>query len=222
MTAMYWQEDSNEKQFVVQDDVVDLMFSIRCATLPVDHAWALSEQIIKILPWFAQEASTGLHIIHGADSGNGWERPQGADELLHLSRRTKLTLRLPRHRVSDAVALSGQVLQVGEHRLQVGEHKSRLLSMTNILYSRYLASRPEWGEEEFIAWAVDELKGMNLRFKKVLCGRGYEFATPQGPIPTRSLMVADLPHADAVRLQERGIGPHRSMGLGLFVPQKSF
>ena len=219
---MYWQEETSDKQFVVADDVVDLLFSIRCSTLPVDHAWELSEQIRQALPWFDQEASAGLHIIHGADSGNGWERPQGADELLHLSRRTKLTLRLPRHRVEEATALSGTVLMVDGNRMEVGEHKTRLLSMTTILYSRYLAARPEWDEDKFMAWAITELKALNIRFKKVLCGRSYSFATPQGPVPTRSLMVADLPLEDAVTLQEQGIGPLRSMGLGLFVPQKSF
>lgn len=219
---MYWQEDTNKNQFVIPDNVVDLTFSIRCATLPVDHAWELSDQIGQVLPWFDQEALAGLHIIHGADSGNGWERPQGADELLQLSRRTKLTLRLPRHRIEDAAALSGKVLTVGGHRMEVGEHKSRLLSMTNTLYSRYLATRPEWDEDEFMVWAIGELKALNLRFKKVLCGRSYTITTPQGPILTKSLMVADLPHEDAVTLQEQGIGPLRSMGLGLFLPQKSF
>ncbi len=219
---MYWQEDTNKNQFVIPDNVVDLTFSIRCATLPVDHAWELSDQIRQVLPWFDQEALAGLHIIHGADSGNGWERPQGADELLQLSRRTKLTLRLPRHRIEDAAVLSGKVLTVGGHRLEVGDHKSRLLSMTNTLYSRYLATRPEWDEDEFMAWAIGELKALNLRFKKVLCGRSYTITMPEGPIPTKSLMVADLPHEDAVTLQEQGIGPLRSMGLGLFLPQKSF
>jgi CRISPR-associated protein Cas6 len=222
MNTMYWQEETSEKQFVVPDDIVDLMFGIRCATLPVDHAWELSDQIQQALPWFEGEPTAGLHIIHGADSGNGWERPQGADELLHLSRRTKLTLRLPRHRVEDAATLSGRVFTVGEHRMEIGESKTRLLSMTTILYSRYLASRPEWSEQEFTEWAVGELKGMGLRFKKVLCGKSYALATPKGPLPTRSLMVADLSHQDAITLQERGIGPRRSMGLGLFVPQKSF
>ncbi|MES9880712.1 MAG: type I-MYXAN CRISPR-associated protein Cas6/Cmx6 [Sedimenticola sp.] len=39
---------------------------------------------------------------------------------------------------------------------------------------------------------------------------------------TRSLMVADLSVEDAIHLQEQGIGEGRSMGCGLFIPQKSF
>ncbi|MBT4668468.1 MAG: hypothetical protein HOC17_04305, partial [Candidatus Ruthia sp.] len=41
-----------------------------------------------------------------------------------------------------------------------------------------------------------------------------------GIIHTRSLMVADLRKAESVKLQEQGIGKHRLLGCGLFVPQK--
>jgi hypothetical protein len=34
-------------------------------------------------------------------------------------------------------------------------------------------------------------------------------------------MVADLRKAESVKLQEQGIGNHRLLGCGLFVPQKS-
>ena len=219
---MYWQEETEENQFTVPGDVVDLQFQINCPTLPVDHAWALSRQIQQILPWFADEAQAGLHIIHGADSGNGWERPQGAGDLLYLSRRTRLELRLPSHRVSHAEALSGAILEIAGHSMKVGSGKTRKLSASSVLYSRYVATDPDMVEEEFTEWAVDELKELRLRFKKILCGRSFELATPEGPVQSRSLMVADLPFKDAVILQERGIGPRRSMGCGLFIPQKSF
>ena len=96
---MYWQEEVNEQQFIVPDRVINLLFRIDCPTLPVDHAWGLSREIQRVLPWFGEEPTEGLHIIHGADSGNGWERPQASDDLLYLSRRVKLVLRLPRARV---------------------------------------------------------------------------------------------------------------------------
>lgn len=219
---MYWQEETNEEHYRVPEDVVDVRFSIRCPTLPVDHAWALAGEIRRILPWFPQEPGNGLHIIHGADSGNGWERPEGADDLLYLSRRTRLELRLPRARVTDAAALTGQRLMIQDHVMEIGDYRTRPLARSNILYSRYVASDPRWSEEEFIEWAVEQLRGLDLRFKKVLSGRRMHLATPDEPVETRSLMVADLPYPDAVRLQERGIGPWRAMGCGLFIPQKSF
>ena len=218
---MFWQEEVDEQQFVVPDEVVDLLFKIKCNTLPVDHAWALSEAIQAELSWFADEPLAGLHLIYGADSGNGWERPQGSEDLLYLSRRTRLALRLPKHRVADAQTLSGKTLQIQDNLLEVGDSYTRNLATTTTLYCRHLVTDTELEEDEFLGLAVNALKEMNLRFKKVLCGKSRSFATPEGELPTQSLMVAGLPLEDAITLQQQGLGPHRNRGFGLFVPHKT-
>ncbi len=221
-----WQEEeeTDVSRFVVPENVLDLHFSIRCKSLPVDHAWALSSAIQKALPWFADEAQTGLHLIFVADSGNGWERPHGSGETLYPSRRTKLILRVPRERLDDALALSGHTLQVGESEIEVGEGGAHPLSATNTLYSRYVAvTEPGETEDAFIARQVAELKAAGLQFKKVLCGKETRFTLPDGELLTRSLLIADLSFSDAVRLQEIGLGPHelQILGCGLFIPHKA-
>lgn len=218
---MFWQEEIDENQFVIPDNVVDLIFKIQCSTLPVDHAWALSEAIHQALPWFADETRCGLHLIYGADSGNGWERPSDGGEALYLSRRTPLILRLPKERVEDASVLSGMCLEIAGSELRVGEPHTRFLGMTSTLYCRHVAALEEQSEEAFLQAAVDQLKALNLSFKKVLCGKGTRFSTPQGPLQSLSLMVAGLPLDDAITLQELGLGPLRSRGFGLFVPHKT-
>lgn len=222
---MFWQEEEqDEGRFVVPEDVVDVSFAISCKSLPVDHAYALSQAVKAALPWFGKEEQAGLHLIHVAESGNGWERPQGDDELLYLSRRTKLTLRVPQHRVEDSKALTGQTLDVAGNEMQVGKSNVRLLSISTTLYARYVAvNREGQSEDDFLSEVVSELRQNGLRFKKVLCGKENILATPQGPMLTRSLMVADLPLEDAVRLQEIGVGPHenKKVGCGLFIPHKA-
>lgn len=219
---MYWQEEIDDQHYLVPERVVDLSFQIDCPTLPVDHAWVLSQEIKRILHWFGDDPLEGLHIIHGADSGNGWERPQGADDLLHLSRRVKLTLRLPRKNVEQARELTGKILQPGGQQMQIGTAKVRTLSTTNFLYARYLAGPEQTTEEQFMEWAAAELKAQQIVFKKILCGKTCYLSRPDGPLETRSLLVANLSFPDAVKLQESGIGPWRSIGCGLFIPQKSF
>lgn len=221
VTAMFWQEEIDEAQYVVPDDVVDLVFKIKCRTLPVDHAWSLSEAIHEVLPWFPEENQAGLHLIYGADSGNGWERPSDGEEMLYLSRRTPLILRLPRYRVEDAEELSGRTLDIAGNSLEIGESHTRFLGMTTTLYSRHVVSEPDQDEDAFLQQAVETLQSLKLRFKKVLCGKGTAFASPDGPLTTRSLMVAGLSLDDAVTLQEQGMGPLRSRGFGLFVPHKT-
>ncbi len=218
---MYWQEDIQNKAYTVPDDVVDLAFSIDCRTLPVDHAYPLAMAVRRALPWFGDDPCDGLHLIHVADSGNGWERPSGADDLLYLSRRTPLVLRLARDRVENARALTGQTLDVAGHAMAVGEARVVRLSPAATLYSRYIATPEGQDEEQFVAEAVQQMRAMGLRFKKVLAGIPHHLEMPDGPIFVRSLMVADLPPEDAVTLQQRGLGPHRALGCGLFIAHKS-
>ena len=220
---MFWQEDEeNDQGFVIPDEIVDLVFDMKCRALPVDHAEALHRAVNAVLPWFADETATGLHLIHGADSGNGWERPEDGDELLYPSRRTRLTLRLPKERVVAAArALSGRTLDVAGYELVIGEGKTRLLSIHPSLYARYVVCGADEGEDAFLARAVAEMKGMGVTFKKVLCGKMHSFRSDAGTVTTRSLFVADLRPDDAVRLQERGVGPGRQCGFGLFIPHKS-
>lgn len=221
---MYWQEEDDDgSQFVVPDDVVDVHFSINCRSLPVDHAHALSSAIKEALPWFADEVLAGLHLIHVAESGNGWERPQGDDELLYLSRRTRLTLRVPQHRLEDVKQLSGKVINVADNEMEIGKSTVRLLSVSTTLYARYVTGREGQSEDDFLAELIGELKDAGLRFKKVLCGKENLMAMPEGRIITRSLLVADLGFDDAVRLQETGVGPHeqKKHGCGLFIAHKT-
>jgi len=187
----------------------------------VDHAWSLSEAIHAELPWFADEPQTGLHLIYGADSGNGWERPENGDEPLYLSRRTRLVLRLPKRRVEDARQLTGKTLLIQDNPLEVGEARTRSLATTTTLYCRHLVTDTEMEEDELMGLAVAALRGMNIRFKKVLCGKSRSFSTPDGDLPTQSLMVAGLALDDAITLQQQGLGPHRNRGFGLFIPHKT-
>ena len=219
---MFWQEEQEEEQFTVPDDVIDLAFSIKCRTLPVDHAAALADAVVRELPWLGEEPEAGIHAIHTADSGNGWERPSGADDILYLSRRTKLILRMPRERAAEATeALSGKTLDVEGNAMEVGKADERLLAQTTTVYSRYVVAGGDEAEDAFISRTVEELKSRRLQFKKVLCGKSFVINMADGPVTTRSLLVADMPFIDAVRLQEQGVGPHRTMGCGLFIPHKT-
>ncbi len=221
---MHWQiEEDDISQFVVPRDVVDLLFTIDCKTLPVDHAFALSTAVQQALPWFAEDDIAALHQIHGAQSGNGWERPEGEDDIIYLSRRTKLVLRVPAERIDDAMALCGQQLDVAGNLLKALKATQRSLEVTTSLYSRHVVAQEGEDEDAFLQRIISEMSSMGLHFKKVLCGKEHTLQTPQGPLTTRSLLVADLSFEDAVTLQERGVGAkeYKKLGCGLFIPHKT-
>jgi len=218
---MYWEEKNPHQRFVVPDDIVDVAFSISCRCLPLDHAYGLSQAILNVLPLFKEEEDAGIHLIHGAESGNGWYRPEDPDtELLQLSRRTKMTLRVPGQRLGETLALQGTTLDVSGFELTVGEGTVRPLSSLGTLFSRYVIDQQNANEQTFLAAAVDELGALGLDIHKILCGRAHPIRTPDGPIHTRSLMIAELPPEQSVKLQQKGLGPGRTMGCGLFLPHK--
>lgn len=221
---MYWNDDKEEDTgYKVPDDIVDLCFSISCKTLPLDHAYPLSQALQQALPWLRDESAAGLHLIHGAESGNGWFRPQDtADALLQLSRRTRMMLRVPSERIEAARALEGQTLDVAGYPLSVDTSSIKKLSIMSTLFARHVVmDDPTMDEAAFLEQVVAEMRELGIkRITKVLCGRAHDLSTPDGPIHTQSVMVADLEPEVSVHLQQQGLGPYRKMGCGLFLPHK--
>jgi CRISPR-associated protein Cas6 len=219
---MFWNENKEEeKGYKVPDDIVDLSFAIQCKMLPLDHAYALSQALQAALPWLSAEEDAGVHLIHVAESGNGWYRPQDTAALLHLSRRTRMMLRVPKHRIDDAHALSGMALDVAGHRLAVGEAQIKPLSALSTLFARHVVmADAQMSEAAFLEQAVTEIRGLGIRVNKILCGKAHDLTTPEGVIHTQSVMIADLDSEPAVTLQQKGIGPGRKMGCGLFLPHR--
>jgi CRISPR-associated protein Cas6 len=219
---MYWNDDSRkEPEFRVPEDVVDVSFAIRCPTIPLDHAHALCAQLLRLMPWLGEEAGAGVHLIHGAASGNGWMRPEDTGNgLLHLSRRTRMRLRVPSHRLDEARGLTGCQLDISGHPLEIGKSDVHLLSSLPTLFSRYVITGEQTGEEEFLQWAMSSLQNKGINCRKMLCGITHSLHFPDGPVYTRSLMVADLEPEESVRLQQGGLGEGREFGCGLFIPHK--
>jgi CRISPR-associated protein Cas6 len=200
-------------------DIVDAVFAIACPSLPVDHAYALQQAVQEALPWFAQEPQAGLHTVHGAASGAGWMRPEGADALLQLSHRAKLALRLPAHRAQEAAALVGHTLQVAGWPLRVENMTLRPLSRITTLFSRCVVLA-EGDELAFVAAATEELGALGVRAQRMVCGRVTPVATPQRTHQARSLMLAGLGLEHSLLLQRSGLGAGRKLGCGLFIPHK--
>ncbi|MGB5278101.1 MAG: type I-MYXAN CRISPR-associated protein Cas6/Cmx6 [Gammaproteobacteria bacterium] len=217
---MLWEEsDKQLKQDLVPDDVVDLSFKIRCKQIPTTHAYELAQALYKLLPWLEGEPEIGIHQIHGATTGNGWERPADG-ELMHLSRRAKMQLRVPKDKIEDAKQISGETLDVAGYSVDVGEASVKLLNPVQTIFSRYIIGPQQLDEDQFVEWMATELKQRDIHVRKLLCGIGHRISTPEGEIETRSVMIADLDKATSLSLQETGVGPGRHLGCGIFLPHK--
>jgi CRISPR-associated protein Cas6 len=221
---MFWQEEENKQEYQVPDDVQDLLFDIQCRELPVHHIRALSTALLEQLPWLADEPQAAIHEIHVAGSQNGWERPDPElGQKLILSRRTKLTLRLPKHRTEQAQdALNGVTLDIDGHPMTIGKAKTKALSKSGTIFARNLALEAGEAEDEmvFLQRMVAELRQRDIKVKKAMPGKTVIIHTVDGPLATRSLMVADLSTDESVALQQEAIGNHRLLGCGIFIPHK--
>lgn len=219
---MYWNQETSAESIDIPDDVVNLLFALECRQIPVDHAFALSEALAQALPWLNDEPLLAVQSIHVAASQNGWERPaHGSDSYLLLSHRTRLSLRAPKHRVSDLLHdLPGTRLEVGGCPLTVGPGKSKPLSRETTLFSRHVVTRPGEDEEAFLGQVARALGEMGIRVRKALCGKSTPLEIPAGSLHTRSLLLADLSIQESVCLQRLGLGPNRFMGCGVFIPHK--
>jgi CRISPR-associated protein Cas6 len=202
------------------DEVLDAVFAIECRSLPLDHAYALSQAVQAALPWFADEPQAGLHTIHGAASGAGWQRPEGDDAELQLSRRTRLVLRLPAHRLADAAALTGRTLDVAGSQMRVGRLSARQLLRIASLFSRSVIFEGAADESAFLAAATEALRALGVEASTMLCGRDVTLATPEAIYRTRSLMLTVATPAQSLALQRQGLGQARKLGCGVFIPHK--
>lgn len=219
---MYWSEDEVKPVYRIPDDIVDLLFKIKCPLLPVDHAYALSQAVLKVLPWLADIEHAGIHLIHGAATGNGWQRPGDTDEqIMHLSRRTRFIMRLPNDRITAARALSGKILDIDNYAMEIGDAHTRLLSTQTTLFARHVVAQADDSEDQFVEQSVGQLQQMGINIKKLLCGKLHTMQTANETLFMRSLMLADLEREHSMLLQQQGLGPERKMGCGVFIPHKS-
>lgn len=217
---MFWEEDE-EKSNAIVNRVVDLRFRLEAGIIPLDHAQILGESLLQVLPWLPDEKNCGVHMIHVAASGNGWLRPEDPEnEVLCLSNRTRLHLRIPHHRVEDAQQLIGNTILLGDSAIKVGKAQVKPLSDSTTIFARYIVSDNDESESDFMQRQLEALESMDIKVKKMLCGIQNVFKINEQVVHTKSLMLAELTPEESILLQEKGLGPLRLSGFGLFNAHK--
>jgi len=188
----------------------DLRFELRGERLPADHGQALAEAVCAHLPWLADEREAGIHAVRGAPMDG---------ELLGISRRARLVLRLPRARLEDALALAGRILRVGAETLRVGAGKPWPIAASDTVYARLVIAGPD--EEQPFAEALGALLRAFGAACEVVLGKPRALATREGPRRGFSVLLHGMTPEVSLRLQERGLGELRLHGCGIVVPYKS-
>lgn len=189
---------------------VDVAFPLQGHALPRDHRLALAQAVSAVLPWLADDPQAAVHPV---------KLVHGSGEPALLSARSRLVLRVARERAAGLQALSGRTLQVAGHELTLGEPQLRELLPHTTLYAHFVDAGVA-DEAAFLAAVGAELQRLDVSCHRV-CGREQEWQGPQQALHGFSLMLHGLRAAAALRVLEQGLGAHRLMGCGVFVPHKS-
>jgi CRISPR-associated protein Cas6 len=190
--------------------MIDMVFPLEGHSLPRDAAPALRAALQQEMPWLEQAPLAGIHPL---------KLVPGTDDDALLAQRTRLLLRLPRERFDDAAGLAGRTLQLGGHAVTLGQPHARELLPHRTLYAYEVAAEVD-DEMAFMQAMNSEMESLAVR-SQLICGKRQQRDWPGGALTTFSLMLHGLTASDSLRLQEIGLGRHRLLGCGVFVPHKS-
>ena len=174
-----------------------------------DYPLALAKCLANILPWWLMEPNVGVHPLKGLST---------CGRTLLIGGRTHLTLRIPETRVADCSKLAGQEVDLGE-KIILGEPRSRRLLAHPVVYSGCVSTGDE-EEAGFVLFVRNALDALEINRQEIV-GKKSVFKSDNGNIVGFSLMIAGLSLEDSIRVQQIGLGIHRSLGCGIFIPHRS-
>ncbi len=190
--------------------MVDVVYPLAGVELPRDHRQALAEALERVVPGLSEWPRMGVHCINLV---------AGIGRAVLLSQRTRLTLRVQRDQVAALSPLDGATLDVAGYGVQLGRGTPRELLPHGTLYA-HLVTTCEDDELLFQSSIERELQALEVS-GRAICGRRGVVTLDAAGLTGFSLMVDGLSPADSMRVLEAGLGRHRRLGCGVFVPHRS-
>jgi CRISPR-associated protein Cas6 len=189
---------------------LDFAFAVAGDVIDRDHAAALYRALAALLPWLEDEPLAGVHPMRGLT-------PSTAGML--VGGRTRIVLRIPEHRAEACATLQGADLRIPAP-LHIGAASRRELLAYPVLHSRLVITGAQ-DEAQFVRDVDAGLAELGIDCETIVGRRGELAADSQHRWVGYSLMLHGLSAEHSLRAQERGLGLHRKLGCGLFVPHKS-
>jgi CRISPR-associated protein Cas6 len=191
--------------------MADLVFAVRGVELPADYRHALWTALCGAAPWLRDEPRVGVQGVRSVPTG-------GASVL--LAHRARLTLRLPAARLAQAAAaLEGRRIDIAGAALEIGASHVRPLAAAATLYAEFVStgSAHELAFRDEVATALQQLGvGAGL-----VCGGARALAVDGRTVHGFALALHGLDAGGALKLLCAGLGRHRELGCGFFVPYKT-
>lgn len=211
--------------------IVELSFPLRGTPLPYDHGYLLYGAVAGIVPWVAEPAQIDLTIVPIQGSPHGG--------FLHLTSVSRLAFRLNAGDVERLLPLSDRTFVVEAATLTLGLPTESRLRPVPGLASPFVVAEHHRYSDEVLEWLKAEFLTLDIRAVPTLrLKHGREGASPaeksrrsfDSPYARHTRHIGDravvgweaqifgLAPAESFRLQERGVGPGRRYGCGVFMP----
>lgn len=187
----------------------DVAIAISGETIDAGYAVSLYQALAQQLQWLEGEPAAGVFSIRGLSQTAGG---------LMIGGRTRVVLRVPAERVADCERLHGHCVALPQP-VRFGAASARDLLPFPVLYAHLVITGAET-ESEFLADVQAELKSLDVDCD-VIVGRRGELQIGRRRESGYSLMLHGLTPEESTLMQEHGLGRHRKLGCGLFVPHKS-
>ncbi|MCG6943678.1 MAG: type I-MYXAN CRISPR-associated protein Cas6/Cmx6 [Thiohalocapsa sp.] len=206
---------------------IEAAFLLHGAHLPANHRAALYAALCELPDlgtWLADADEIAIAPIAGRAQPNG---------LLALTTESRLLLRLPADELPRVLGLAGHPLMVGAHGLDIGQPLIQLTRPATTLHSNLVVfddcSKPETAAsapaasaaaeaaDAFITEVDRQLAALEIAAEPILGGAG-NLHLPQRALSGFALTITGLAPDDSIHLQEAGLGDHRKLGCGVFLP----
>lgn len=189
---------------------VDVAFPLSGKSLPLDHGYQLFGAVSRLIPRLHQEASWGLHPVHGRRLGPGE---------LQLLKSSLLTIRAPVTEIGTLLPLSGQTLDVAGHSTTVGIPRVYPLRPESSLRSRFVTIKSFVEPDSFVGAVRRQLDALGISAAaKIEAGPRRVLRVSNHTIVGFPVDVGGLTGDESTRLQASGVGGRRHMGAGVFLP----
>ena len=192
--------------------IMSLRIRRRCLDR-VRHLFSMPQNMPSFLNYYGTTAGRRRDRV-AARAGNARQNAE-----LLINHRSRMVLRAAKSRVENLKALSGQTIQLGNARLTFGNMREKPINLHTPLYAHCVTTGGD-DEASFNQVVMSELDRLEID-ARFICGRRQTIRLPDGDIYGFSLMLHGISVPDAVRIQETGLGLHRRLGCGIFIPHKS-
>lgn len=187
-------------------EMIDAVFDVSGDHVPVNYPFALWEELTRLVPELAGDASIGVLPLRTTGSATG----------MLLPKRAKLVIRLPVSLAPYVASLSGKLLDVG-HPLRLANGRLREILACSTIHAQLVAGADD--EVVFAECVSACLADLDIT-ASLICGRKSSLVDGDRRIHGFSLVIHDLKPEDSLHLLYAGLGSHRNYGFGIFVPYK--